>query len=82
MQAQIDVIGDGGLAAARALHDRIKVIGPDMQGALDAKSLWFDVDFDPSRALKALLPHAEIDLSAAVFDRWLRETKPEIFDLI
>lgn len=82
MEAQIDVIGEGGgdLAAARALHDRIKVIEPPMREALEQEGLLFEVDFDPKRSLDALLPHEQIDLSPETFDRWLRAQKAEIFE--
>lgn len=82
MEAQIDVIGDGGLDAARVLHDRIKMIEPAMQEALEAESLWFDMEFDPARALKALLPHETLDMSSQTFDAWLRAQKADVFEVL
>lgn len=81
MQAQIDAIdaGGGGMAAANALHDRIKVLGP-VAKALRAEDLLLEVPFDVTRGLAAVLPHERLDLSAAGFDAWLRAEKAEFFE--
>ena len=81
MQAQIDAIAAGGgdMAAANALHDRIKVLGV-MADALRAEDLLLEVPFDVTRGLEALLPHETLDLSAAGFDAWLRAEKSEFFE--
>ncbi|WP_298260573.1 glycosyltransferase family 2 protein [uncultured Litoreibacter sp.] len=81
MQAQIDAIEDGGgdLAAANALHDRIKVLDV-LAETLQQENLLMNIPFDVTRGLKALLPHENLDLSAATFDAWLRREKAEFFD--
>ncbi|SFR40710.1 glycosyltransferase family 2 protein [Litoreibacter janthinus] len=81
MQAQIDAIdaGGGDMAAANALHDRIKVLGK-LADPLRAEDLLMDVPFDATRGLNALLPHENFDLSAAGFDAWLMEQKSEFFE--
>lgn len=80
MQAQIDAIeaGGGGLVAANALHDRIKVLGV-MAEALREEDLLLEIPFDAMRGLAALLPHEKLDLSAAGFDAWLRAERAEFF---
>ena len=67
------------MAAANALHDRIKVLGV-MADALRAEDLLLEVPFDVTRGLEALLPHETLDLSAAGFDAWLRAEKAEFFE--
>ncbi|MEP3346577.1 MAG: glycosyltransferase family 2 protein [Litoreibacter sp.] len=81
MQTQIDAIdaGGGDMAAANALHDRIKVLGV-MADALRDEDMLLEVPFDITRALEAVLPHEDIDLSAARFDAWLRDEKAEFFE--
>ena len=81
MQAQIDAIdaAGGDMAAANALHDRIKVLGVVVD-ALREEGLLMDVPFDVARGLEALLPHERLDLSAARFDAWLRAEKAEFLE--
>ncbi|WP_394197146.1 glycosyltransferase family 2 protein [Litoreibacter albidus] len=80
MQAQIDAIeaAGGDMAAANALHDRIKVHGV-LADALRAEDLLLEIPFDVSRGLEALLPQERFDLSATQFDGWLRTEKAEFF---
>jgi hypothetical protein len=81
MQAQINAIEDegGDMAAANALHDRIKVLGV-MADALQNEDLLLEIPFDVTRGLEALLPHETLDLSADAFDTWLRAEKAEFFE--
>ncbi|PTX57171.1 glycosyl transferase family 2 [Litoreibacter ponti] len=81
MQAQIDAINAAGgdLPAANALHDRIKVLGPALTGGLEQEDLSYRIEFDPRRAVEALLPQVQLDLSAAMFDAWLIAQKRDVF---
>lgn len=80
MQAQIDAIeaAGGDMAAGDALHDRIKVLGPELADGLRGEDLLFSIRFDPTQALEAVLPGVEVDLTAARFDAWLRAQKADI----
>lgn len=67
-----------GLAAAMALHDRLKRLTPGREAALRAEGRVMDIAFDPGPALARLVPDQAADLSAAAYDRWLLDEKGAI----
>lgn len=69
----------GDVAAAVALHDRLKQLSPEREAALRDRGRLADVVFDPAEAVRRVVPGLDLDLSAAAYDRWLAETRRDVF---
>lgn len=67
------------LAAAEALHDRLKRLTAAGEAALRAGGRLAEIACDPGGAVARLLPGLTPDLSAAAYDGWLAETRRDVF---
>ena len=56
--------------AARALHDRLKMLSPEAEGQLRDLNLLFDMTFDPTPALARYGLRDVVDLSVGAMDAW------------
>ncbi len=66
-------------AAAVRLHDRLKCMTPEREAALRAGGRLLDIEIDPKGAVRRFFPDTVLDLSEAAYDRWLSETKQDVF---
>ncbi len=67
---------------ATALHDLLKVADDALTAKLDADDLLVAPPFDPSVAFKSYFPDADLDLSMATIDAWLRREKAQVLDFL
>lgn len=74
--AQLGAFGDD----PRAVHDRLMRLDAGTADGLSEAGLLKRVEFDPTRALRALLPLDTVDLSCERFDAWLKTEKAAFFD--
>lgn len=71
VSAQFQAVSDD----PRGTYDRLKQINAGQMAMLTGAGLIESIEFDPRRAIDALVPLDPIDLSCARFDDWIKQEK-------